>query len=340
MDVHLEEKRKWDAADEYYLLRDSEVLAEKLFEEREAERERKALRCGQGLTAEEKKRLWDEMQLAAEELYHLDEEAQQRRRELKERIVIGLLRIAPRWEDAVTQFWASGMERYDPHKGPFRNYAEFILKRRAITLWHKEKGHRRRWVYNPATGENEQIWDCGEITASQREEDQQTKAWLENLPGDASAEEQTIATIEGDRIAQQLISLILQLPDKLYGKQKNPDRILYFRLFFTDGAVASIYAAGTAPYQAHERDLFQAMRLPFLDFFLRTQCRTLQAVMRTRLKPYGEMVEGRGGQEPGQPLPNDVYRAYLESGEGKRVGDSALSNQRKAYQIFLHDNLC
>ena len=137
------------------------------------------------------------------------------------------------------------------------------------------------------------------------------------------------------------LPLILLLPQRLTGQANNANRINYYRMFFTDGTVAALFSVGDRPYRTHERDLFAAMKLPFLDFFLEDVCRSVDAILSSDLKAYGRMVEGRPMEPPGQPLPNDVYLEYLNAKEEAGVKSaSAISNQRAAYYKFLKENLC
>ena len=139
----------------------------------------------------------------------------------------------------------------------------------------------------------------------------------------------------------ELIALMLRLPQELRGRANNPQRLNYFRMFFTD-SVADIAQnqEGISSLEERERDLFQVLQLAFLDFFQTQTCRTVAQLRGSRNKPYGQLVPGRPMTDPGHPLPNDVYCAYFEGREGTRIGASALSNQRAAYKELLEGYLC
>lgn len=145
-----------------------------------------------------------------------------------------------------------------------------------------------------------------------------------------------------DATAAKLVADILTMREKLQGRANNPVRELYFRMFFTDGVVDAIHTEHVPErYARHERALFDAFRLGFLDFFLSARCRTVAAIDATAVKPYGELVPGRETKAPGHPLPNDVYRTYLRERENCDVrSDGAVSNQRAAYRKYLRDCLC
>lgn len=147
---------------------------------------------------------------------------------------------------------------------------------------------------------------------------------------------------EFDATAALLIASVLNMQERLHGKSDNPVKRKYYRMFFTDDMVFTIQCGALAErLKRHERDLFQAFETSFLDFFLSSICRSVEAVAGTPVKLYSELVPGRDEKEPGHPLPNDVYRKYLGEVEEYEVkSDGAVSNQRDAYRKFLRESLC
>ena len=114
---------------------------------------------------------------------------------------------------------------------------------------------------------------------------------------------------------------------------------LYCRMYFTDYCVSVCHSEQELPMKTrHERELFETMRLPFLDFFMREKCRTIEKLRRTRLKDHGEMVPGKKMEPPKKsPLPLDVYLAYLNRIEGKEIkAVSTVSDPIKKYKNMLH----
>ena len=75
--------------------------------------------------------------------------------------------------------------------------------------------------------------------------------------------------------------------------------------------VLSVHTMEMEYLHKRQRDIFEAMCIPFLDFFMRDICRSLEEILASDLKLHGEMVEGRAMKRPEQPLPNDVYRQYM-----------------------------
>ena len=84
---------------------------------------------------------------------------------------------------------------------------------------------------------------------------------------------------------------------------------------------------------AHERDIFSAMDLEYLDYYMSAPCRTGKAVMNTPLKPYCQVVPSQTDSSPVPvPLPKDVSLCYLKCCKGISVGASARSNQWGFYK--------
>lgn len=239
--------------------------------------------------------------------------------------------------DALGAVWLE-LGSYEPGKGEFSSFvlsrlnlrtkdqerADLGMSKRKLSSGAAEHGTGRRSVY--AESLNRPIAEGDETER------------LDLLPDESP--ETVESGLRFDATMQELVALILTLPERLHGQARNPKRINLFRMFFTDGVVASIYSGGAKRHAAHERDLFCAIKTEFLDFFMQDICRTVQAIFRSSLKPYGQMVPGREMQEPGQPLPNDVYLAYLRECEGTASSPAAISNGRTAYCAFLRQNLC
>ena len=139
-----------------------------------------------------------------------------------------------------------------------------------------------------------------------------------------------------------LLSLALCFPERLSGRAKNPQRLNYFRMFFTDSVVDILHQnLETRPFVAHERDLFHAIKLGFLDFFMQQVCRSVPEIKSCGVKHYGALVDGRPDAAPGHPLPNDVYMTYLNTVEGSTIkSPGTISNQRAEYERFMRENLC
>ena len=244
----------------------------------------------------------------------------------------------------LSDFFVKKFNAFDPNRGPLNKYMYAQLNYLAEALYRKDFGVRKN-TSKKKQDEEQQCQDepkylknpsldapFGKDSAEgdTKQKHVEDEGW--EAPGDG---------IEFNERVVEVITLIASLPQKLHGRANNPDRLNYFRMFFTDGMVAAIHVTGAcAEYIRHERDMFEAMKLPFLDFFMLDICRTTVEVLNTGLKLYGDVIPGGPMTELQSPLPADVYRKYLLEQEGKQIGDTALSNQRKAYRDFLRQMLC
>lgn len=244
------------------------------------------------------------------------------------------------WHNAkwanIGAFWRADMPKFDPAEGTFRSFMEARLELRKQDAERKESGMHRKTVIE--NGEKVQKWVQDEsLNAPASPDGEDTREKIDELSDSAAPSPQ--ARVDAREMAGALISLILDLPTKLRGQANNPARVRYYRMFFTDEATDVIARGGGAFFLRHERDLFRAMYLAFLDFFMDASCRTVAAVERAHLKPYGEMVPGRPMEEATQPLPIDVYTQYLRTEGVELRSDATISNQRDAYRTFKRENL-
>ena len=244
------------------------------------------------------------------------------------------------WDNAkwanIGAFWRADMPKFDPAEGTFRSFMEARLELRKQDAKRKESGMHRKTVIE--NGEKVQKWVQDEsLNAPASPDGEDTREKIDELSDSAAPSPQ--ARVDAREMAGALISLILDLPTKLRGQANNPARVRYYRMFFTDEATDIIARGGGAFFLRHERDLFRAMYLAFLDFFMDAPCRTVAAVERAHLKPYGEMVPGRPMEEATQPLPIDVYTQYLRTEGVELRSDATISNQRDAYRTFKRENL-
>lgn len=244
------------------------------------------------------------------------------------------------WDNAkwanIGAFWRADMPKFDPAEGTFRSFMEARLELRKQDAKRKESGMHRKTVIE--NGEKVQKWVQDEsLNAPASPDGEDTREKIDELSDSAAPSPQ--ARVDAREMAGALLSLILDLPTKLHGQANNPARVRYYRMFFTDEATDIIARGGGAFFLRHERDLFRAMYLAFLDFFMAASCRTVAAVERAHLKPYGEMVPGRPMEEATQPLPIDVYTQYLRTEGVELRSDATISNQRDAYRTFKRENL-
>lgn len=287
---------------------------------------------------QQESQLWDRLESLVLEWQSLDTGDDAVRQRLNLEISeIMLAVLSPRYMDALGVFWLQDMGKYNPQKGNFRSFVVSRLTLRKKDLVRKEELTQHKEMVSDGFGGKKSQWANHVSLDAPVSEDSTTTS------GDMRQDENAVTAqekMESEEYGMRIISLILTLPQRLNRQANNESRISYFRMFFTDGAVKAIHNIGTSFFCAHERDLFRAMKLPFLDFFMEKTCRTLLEVTGTNLKDYGLMVPDRPMEKPKQPLPNDVYLWYMNTQEDAQLKSlSTITNQRKAYQAFVEENL-
>lgn len=233
--------------------------------------------------------------------------------------------------DALGEFWLTDWPKFDPALSPMSYYVKRRLGLRSDDMRRADLGLRKKTV------DGETVWIADSSLDAPMGGDGESPKPLD--APDARAED-AFGDIALDERAYECLALMLNLPARLRGRANNPEKINYYRLFFTDGAVRYIREEQGTAFFAHERELLDAMKLPFMDFFLARQCRSIRSIFESPKKPYGELVEGRPMEPVAQPLPQDAYGSYLARVEGRKVGASAISQQQTAYRDFLREALC
>lgn len=246
---------------------------------------------------------------------------------------------------ALGDFFIHDWPKFNADKGKLYPYMSDKLEKRCIDRAHGDYNDHRLLMDVPAE-------NCGDTTKTEKK-----KVWVgyERLDRPISEDGDTALgdslqsnaflpeeAAENEDLIVTFLVLHIQLQQLLAGRANNPQKLLYYRMFFTDSFTDLCHSEELSDdCIRHERDVFDAMCVGFLDFFMAEVCRTVPAICGCALKLHGEMVEGCPMAEPGQPLPNNVYKTYLNTHEGFSIkSDGTISNQRDAYKKFLKENLC
>lgn len=266
-----------------------------------------------------------------------------RKKVLQNEIFMRLDKLCSReWDSAIGTFWEKDWQRFDPNQGSLENYVRARLPLRRQDDEKKERGWYKGTATDPKTGKkiiNPKTEKPKRIWKDPKEKDMRTEGgeWInpiEILPD--SAVHKLDERFFLDETACQLLTLMLQMEINLQGKRGNSVRFRYFRMFFTNDVVNIVHTDGAPdPFLRRERDLFEAIYVCFLDYFMHAPCRSVVEILHTRLKPYGELVENREMEETPLPLPQDVYISYLKREENYSAGRSAISQQMDAYREYL-----
>jgi hypothetical protein len=240
--------------------------------------------------------------------------------------------------DALGMFWIQDLGKYDPTLGSFQTFVTARLKLRKADMKYQDSGAHR--VTIEENGSKCQRW-IGSVSLDSRTDEEEGRTEMDRYMTPQALQDNGEEWLELEDRVGQLIAAILRLPQLLDRQANNEARINYYRMFFTDGMVNLMHSTGEKLDISHERDLFRAMKIPFLDFFLERNCRTVREILGTDLKDYGEMVPGRSMEKPKQPLPNDIYMQYLNDREQMNLkSPSTITNQRNAYRAFFKEVLC
>lgn len=202
---------------------------------------------------------------------------------------------------------------YEPSKGPFSNYLSMPIKKRTVDQKRHDSRHAPSGdsLDAPVSVLEDNASTMGDVTPS--------------ATGDPDE------GVMFESLYVELTALVLNFARNHTGRQVNETRRKWYQIFFTEDMTLTYK---TYPYAfSHERDIFRAMLLPYLDFYMSRRCRTGSEISFTPLKSYGEVVPAREGNraETKVPLPADVSLAYLALCEGISVTATARSNQHGFY---------
>ena len=263
---------------------------------------------------------------------------QAERKNLETEIFLLILQLFPKQAEAVGTLYEKDWEKFDAQEGSLYNFCSFRLPKRMDAVERKDMDGR--YVRKEDEVSGKQVKYKERHTSLYKKVGEEGEGKLIEVVRQEEESGADMGVMLNSTMVE-LITLMLRLPQELRGRANNPQRLNYFRMFFTD-SVADIAQnqEGISSLEERERDLFQVLQLAFLDFFQAQNCRTVAQLRGSQSKPYGQLVPGRPMTDPGHPLPNDVYCAYFETQEDTRIGDSALSNQRTAYKKFLGGYLC
>ena len=247
------------------------------------------------------------------------------------------------YPEGIGEFFCRDWPAFDTEKGKLSSYARARLEYRAKEAQHKDREDHYVNVKDPDEGKPKREWVYAASLNQSIDPDNTESAELVDLQNDGTAEAAFSEVSQPDWILVQLLSLILALPSRLNGRANNPQRLRYYRMFFTDDSVEIIHSQPRiTAYIEHERDLFQALHLGFLDFFMTRKCRSVIEISNTARKLLGELIDGENMITMDHPLPNDVYLAYIRAEVGTSAGSrSVVSEMRGNYRKFFAENgLC
>lgn len=147
----------------------------------------------------------------------------------------------------------------------------------------------------------------------------------------------TIARLELCSKWVQLTTLILNLHVK-QSKYYNKVKLKWWKLFYTEDLTYILHKSNII--LQHERDIFEALNVGYLDFYMLINCRTLEEIRITKLK---NLAQISGGSEQGEiqtPFEAKIMLAYLAKVEGEPPAPGTRSGQHKNYFEELQKGKC
>lgn len=233
---------------------------------------------------------WDQVDRLAEEWYATpagEEHAAIKQKLLEEFLGLSCNLLSESMMEGLGDFWEQDFQRFDPALSPFSKFLLSRLKLRVRDGVREDLGLRR--VKRDGETVTEGAFSLDDTGGKDADDDMTREV------RDPRAEE-ALEELFLDERAYECLSLMLDLPNKLQGKANNPEKINYYRMFFTDGVTDYVRSSGGQVFFAHEADLFQAAKLPFLDFFLDRVCRTVPPPGQQR----DQALWPAGGGPPGR----------------------------------------
>lgn len=265
------------------------------------------------------------------------------RRKTQEDIFCTACEMYPQNTDEISTVFMEDWSKFDPSKGSLSGFFAARIKWRKEDMQRWERSERRAMETDPLTGEKKWMYRSAVVQGPETDMENGVSPWdtaqASLRQGNDGNTEEDVFWVNEKLL--QIMIMVMELSSRLTGQANNADRQEYYRMFFTDNVTTCLHEwAFPALFRKRERDLFQAMEVRFLDYFMAEQCRTAAAIQQCGLKKYGQLVQGESMEEETTlPLPNNVFTTYLERILGKKAGVSAVSNQKKAYRAFIRDNL-
>ena len=172
---------------------------------------------------------WDQVDRLAEEWYATpagEEHAAIKQKLLEEFLGLSCNLLSESMMEGLGDFWEQDFQRFDPALSPF---SKFLLSR--LTLRVRD-GVREDLGLRRVKRDGETVTEGAfslDDTGGKDADDDMTRE-VRNPRAEEALEELFL-----DERAYECLSLMLDLPNKLQGKANNPEKINYYRMFFTDG---------------------------------------------------------------------------------------------------------
>ena len=244
-----------------------------------------------------------------------DETTAEEREVLRNEVFLKAFHLYDDGSETFLQAFQQALQTYDPGKGEFSHYLATIKKRRKVDESRKES--------KKTVSLDISISDDNSLTRGDMVEDKRSLDPADQIP------------LLDSKLAD-LTAQILNFAERHHGKTANEVRRRWFRMFYTEDMTMACKETELA--YVHERDIFAAMELDYLDYYMLRTCRRLPELSVMPLKPYHEIVPAQQSlEEPPIPLPADISIAFWQICKGERKTPAARSQQYKAYRTEVKE---
>lgn len=213
----------------------------------------------------------------------------------------------------VVEAFEEAIEKFDPDRALFSHYFAHLLSKRRADAYRYEQRHSPSGISLDTPAGEDGRTGLGEFLEDPNAQN----------PEDAVLWEVPFL---------ELTAMILNFAQCHPGRSGNETRRNWYRIFYTEDMTEVLKTKNLC--FLHERDMFAALKQPYLDYYMSAPCATMRQIQRTPLRPYCQVVPERTERtdETPLPIPADVSLSYLRVCEGTQVGDTARSNQLKYYK--------
>lgn len=205
------------------------------------------------------------------------------------------------------------LKHFDSEKGTFIKRLMKVFPKRLVDISKKNNEYQFNIV-----SADQQISDENDMTVWEKLEDEEA--------------ENCFSTELTDSV-MELVAAIMKFAKEQDGTDANKlRRLLWYSLFYTED-ITQLAQSMEVRFR-NEKEIFEAVKEAYLDYYMSRICRTMAEIAVTPLKYYEEIMEDSRyiGKEIPVPLPAKISLLYLKNCEGIDVLSSARSNQQKMYQ--------
>ena len=239
-------------------------------------------------------------------------------------------------------------KNYKPEGGKLYNYLarnmHFLVWNRIMQENLQKCGLVMRRRKNAAEGKTEYVF-IPIVSIDSSGEDDGNDAPPE-LPGN---DPPIFVQVDKYSLHFQLIALMLSISRKMKPERAPGEKLKgidYYQMFYTSGMTDFLlegWEQDLKAMEAHERDLFESMRLKYLDYYMDGTFRQVRKLAGGKMKPRSELVlpkpkdtEAYLSERP-VTVEDRVLYGYLGKVENASPSKSVLSNHKAAYAQLVKE---